>query len=172
MRRIKLFAACSLDNFIARPDGGVEWLFHDADYGFKAFYQSVDTVFIGRKTYDMMVSFGEQGYRGKKNFVFSRTVQPSPNREVVFVDSPVRELVDSIRKERGRDLWLAGGGELNAAFQAEKLVDDVILAIHPVVLGSGIPLFIPGVPQLDLEFVRSVSYPSGLISLFYKRAGT
>jgi dihydrofolate reductase len=168
MRAVKLFIACSLDGFIARKDNGVDWLFHDTDYGMSAFYKTVDTVLIGRKTYDLMVRLGLSHYKGKVNYVFSRTRAGTGGESVQYVSSDVGEFVESLSKTKGKDIWLVGGSVLIDSFLKRHLIDEIILAVHPVILGEGIPLFRGGFMQIDLTLQKCVEYESGLVQLWYR----
>ena len=169
MRAVKLFIACSLDGFIARKDNCVDWLFHDTDYGMSAFYKTVDTVLIGRKTYDLMVRLGLPYYKGKTNYVFSRTRTGVEGEGIHYVSSDIGEFVESLRQRKGKDIWLVGGSVLIDSFLKRHLIDEIILAVHPVILGKGIPLFRGGVAQTDLTLQKCVEYESGLVQLWYRR---
>jgi dihydrofolate reductase len=168
MRKVKLFIAISLDGYIARADGGIDWLFTDADYGYTAFYDAVDTVVMGRKTYDLAMGFDEYPYPGKAGYVFSRSRSAGDGRVTFVKDSP-RSFVDNLRKLPGRDIWLVGGGELTRDFLAADLVDDMVISIHPILIGNGVPLFFPREGDLRLELVGSQSFPSGLVQIRYLR---
>lgn len=166
MRKVKLFVANSLDGYIARADGSMDWLFHDQDYGMSEFYETVDTAIIGRKTYDTMLSFGESSYPGLKNYVITRSRRKSERKDVEFVSTDVAKFVKSLKRAKGKDIWLVGGGELTETFLNEGLVDEFILTVHPVVLGSGIPLF-RNRKQLDLKLAGCETYESGIIQVTY-----
>ena len=147
MRAIKLFIACSLDGFIARKDDSVDWLFHDNNYGMSAFYNTIDTVLIGRKTYDLMVRLGLPYYKGKTNYVFSRTKAGVEGEGIHYVSSDIGEFVESLRQRKGKDIWLVGGSVLIDSLLKRNLINEIILAVHPVILGEGIPLFRGGVAK-------------------------
>jgi len=167
-RRIILSLACSLDGFIARRDGGVDWLFTDGDYGMSEFYRSIDTVLIGRKTHDVMRGFGQASYKGKKNYVFSRAPSPEGSDAIEYVSGEVRPFVESLRQTKGKNIWLVGGTELAEAFLREGLIDEIMLAIHPIILGDGIPLFRTPRPTVELALESFRAYPKGLVMLHYR----
>lgn len=167
MRRIKLFIASSLDSYIARPDGGIDWLFSDGDYGYQAFYDSIDTVVMGRKTWDLARTFGEFPYPGKAAYVFSRSRDRTHPR-AQFVAEPVGAFMRTLRAQPGLDIWLVGGGELVREFLNTGLVDDFIVSIHPIVLGAGLPLFPAPCGETRLRHVQTVPYPSGLVQIHYR----
>ena len=170
MRAVKLFIATSLDAYIAREDGGVDWLFQEGDYGWTTFIASVDTALIGRRTFDFMVGAGAPTFEGLDHYVFSRTLSPDTEGVTVVSWDPA-DLVTELRRRPGKDIWLVGGGELNTALARAGMIDEMIVSVHPVVLGSGIPLFAPGCTQTDLEFVGSETWGTGLVQLSYRRKG-
>ncbi len=169
MRKVKLFIADSLDGYIARRDGSVDWLFTDGDYGMAAFVKSVDTALMGRKTYAMALRLGgiPDSPGGIKYYVFSRSPQTSSDKKVEFVSSDVQSFVESLCQAEGKDIWLMGGGELIASFLKERLIDEIILTVHPVILGAGIPLFRGEHPQTDLKLVSCRSHKNGIVQVHY-----
>jgi dihydrofolate reductase len=169
MRQVKYFVANSLDGFISRPDGSVDWLFTDQDYGMAEFFASVDVAVMGRKTYDKMLELApaQPFFPGMDNYVFSR-IQPSGKRNAVsFISSPVESWVEGVRETPGKDIWLVGGGELVRDFLQQRLVNQIALTIHPRLLGQGVPLFPPPYPETELELVRCKQYANGLVQVFY-----
>jgi dihydrofolate reductase len=166
-RRVRLFIASSLDGFIAREDGAIDWLFTDADYGYTAFYDQVDTVVMGRRTYELSLSFGPDVYAGRAVYVFSRTRTGGVGDSATFVREGPAALVARLREAEGRDIWLVGGSMLVRDFLAAGMVDDLILSVHPILLGGGIPLFLPHPRETRLRLRRSEAFPSGLVQLVY-----
>ena len=173
-RKLILYIATSLDGYIAREDGNIDWLSivedKNEDYGYREFLSSIDTVIMGRKTYDMVLSFDEFPYPDKKCFVVTRTERP-PDRWVNFWSRDVSELLSMIRRKNGLNIWLVGGGELIHKFSTENLIDEYIVSIVPIILGSGIPLFRKGESEVRLGLLGSSVFPSGLVQLIYKRQG-
>lgn len=169
MRKIRLFIATSLDGYIARTSGEIDWLFTDADYGYTEFYDQIDTLLIGRKTYEQVLTFGEYPYPGKKAYVFSQHPPTGENEFVEFVTGDWTAFINQLRQQQGGDIWLVGGGQLIQFCLKQGLVDELILAIHPLILGDGIPLIVQdeslGV-QLSLKQVKT--YDSGLLQVFYE----
>jgi len=169
MREVVLFIATSLDGFIARPDGGIDWLFSDADYGYAAFFDSIDTVVMGRKTHELALSFGPPYVnRGKAGYVFSRTRAGSKDENAEFVAGNPKDLIRSLRTRAGKDIWLVGGAELVRDFLARDLIDEFVISVHPVILGAGIPLFPAPGRELSLKLKNSISFESGLVQLQYE----
>ena len=167
MRKVILFIASSLDGYIARENGGIDWLFSDADYGYSEFYSSIDTVIVGRKTYDQSLGFEEYPYKGKKVYVFTRDKRAG-DRYVDFVSSDLAGLVRKLKQLEGKDIWLVGGSDIVSILLNAGLVDRIILSIHPIVLGRGIPLFKGLTQEIQMKLVKTLSYPSGLAQLHYE----
>ena len=165
---VRLYVATSLDGFVADNDHGLDWLFTDGDYGYKDFYGSIGGLVMGRKTYDVIRGFADWPYADRPCWVFSR--RPAVAHEGVhFVAGRPADLVPQIAEEVDGPIWLVGGGEITAEFMVADMVDELILSVHPIVLGDGIRLFHRGIPRLDLELVNSETWASGLVQLTYSR---
>jgi dihydrofolate reductase len=166
MRKVKLFIASSLDCYIARSDGRVDWLFTDGDYGYAKFYDSIDTAIMGRKTYETALKFEEQPYKDKKCYVFTRS--PGERyRNVEFSSDVVGVTRDLVSSEGKKDIWLVGGAEINSILLDAGLVHEIIVAVHPTILGSGIPMF-NKVKQADMKLLDLVRYDNGLLQMRYE----
>jgi dihydrofolate reductase len=181
MRKVKYFVANSLDNFIARPDGGVEWLFNDGtDYGMAEFFRSIDCVLLGRKTYDFATGHAQRQRKSKKSkkkasvswgmksYVFSRTLKAEPDDDFTVVSENAGAFVWKLKNEPGRDIWLMGGGALAGSLLTAGVVDEIGLNIHPVLLGEGIPLFSGLTIQRDLELIESKAHQNGCVQVAYR----
>ena len=180
MRKVKYFVANSLDNFIARPDGGVDWLFNDGtDYGMAEFFRSIDCVLLGRKTYEVAIAHNQPQRKsrkakkkagfsvGMKSYVFSRTLKADPKDDFTIVSNNAGAFVRKLKKEAGKDIWLMGGGELAGSLLGEGVVDQLSLNIHPVMLGEGIPLFAGLTASVVLELIASKSHKNGCVQVDY-----
>lgn len=169
MGKLKLFIAASLDGYIARPDGSVDWLFTDGDYGYQDFYGSIGTVLMGRKTYDKVLEFGDYPYKDKRSIVFTRQ---DPSLQITdkpeFVSGDIVKFTDSLRRSEDSDIWLVGGSQIIRLFLEQDLIDEIILSIHPVILGNGIPLFDRIKKEVRMELINDVSFESGLVQLHYR----
>ena len=181
MRKVKYSVANSLDNFIARKDDSVDWLLMDGDYGMREFFASIDAVLIGRKTYDIALSMSPPakpkskktaGKRASKSatetFVFSRTMKDRGDESITIISENAGEFVRNLKNQSGKDIWLMGGGELARGLFAEQLVDEISLNIHPVLLGSGIPLFPEIGKQIDLELLACKAHKNGCVQVTYR----
>jgi dihydrofolate reductase len=170
MRLVKYFVASSLDSFISRQDGSVDWLFMDQDYGMKDFLASVDVAVMGRKTYEKALELSPQGvnFSGMKAYVFSHLLPKGENNQVEVVSDDLETWLKSIRATPGKDIWLVGGGEMVREFLQKRLVNEIGIAIHPRLLGDGVPLYRQPYPETELQLLRSKAYPNGLLQMFYR----
>ncbi|NJK85833.1 MAG: dihydrofolate reductase [Bacteroidales bacterium] len=171
-RKLMLFIAMSLDGFIAKKDGNIDFLNRvnspGEDYGYSDFLENTDTVIWGRKTFDKVISFGEGiPHENKKVFVISRT--RTGNHGHITYHGDVVQLVNDLKNEEGKNIYCDGGGEIVFALLQKNLIDTLIVSIIPHLLGSGIRLFNEGYPEQSLKFKRSVSFPSGLVQLWYEK---
>jgi dihydrofolate reductase len=164
MRKIILQVAVSLDSFIEGPNGEIDWCFTDQDYGMKDFFKQVDTVFMGRKTYELMLTMGDDataGFPKFKEYIFSTTLNEVNDGVVIRDDVPLQ--VEKIKNENGKDIWLFGGGSLTTSLMNLKLVDEIWLAVHPVILGGGKPLFENLNERVNLDHLDTKTYSTGLV---------
>ena len=172
MRRVRYGVGASLDGYIAGPAGDLSYLVSDPAYDARAFLGSIDTVLMGRRTYEVARRHGAGGFAGLRAYVFSRTLRPDDHPEVTVVARGAAGVVAALRREPGgKDIWLAGGGGLLATLLAAGVVDTVEVGISPVLLGRpGVPLLAPA-PALPhpvrLTLTRSRAYPSGLLVAEY-----
>jgi dihydrofolate reductase len=172
MRKVILGLGISLDFYIARPNGAVDFLFMPKDYSMEPFFRSIDTAIMGRKTWDAALAMGggDPGLvSGMKTYVMSRTAPPGERNGVTFTNATPAGLVSQIRRKKGKNIWHMGGGELARDFLKADLVDQLYLGIVPTLIGEGIPLFPPGFPQRDFKLVENLSFSRGMISLKYDR---
>ena len=169
MRKLILQVAVSLDGFIEGPNGEIDWCFTDQDYGLKDFFKQIDTLFIGRKTYELMLRMGENaspGFPKFKEYIFSTTLEKVKD-DAVLIKDDIESEVKKIKNENGKDIWLFGGGSLTTSLMDLSLVDEVWLAVHPVVLGGGKPLFPEIKKRVDLKLLDTKVYSTGLVFLKY-----
>jgi dihydrofolate reductase len=173
MRKIILQLAVSLDGFIEGPNGEFDWCFTDQDYGMTEFFQRIDSVFYGRKSYELSLSMADTIDGGElpampklKEYVFSTTLnQTKPG--VILINGDIEAEVQRIKNEPGKDIWLFGGASLTASLLNLGLVDEISLAVHPIILGGGKPLFGQLANRIPLTLLDTKTYSSGLVSLTY-----
>lgn len=170
MRPLVCYIATSLDGYIAGPNGEIDWLFTDQDYGYTAFFAGVDSVVMGRKTYDLCLTFGEYPYQNMPNYVWSRT-RSGTDGHATFVSGDLAELLKKLKQKEGKTIWLVGGSALVGEALRHDLLEELILSVHPVMLGDGVPLFPRGLPARSFQFVATESFSSGLVQPTYRRAG-
>lgn len=160
--KVVLYIAMSLDGFIAKNDGSVDWL-NDvegdgADNGYGQFYDTIGTVIMGRMTYDeVLILTDEFPYADKPCYVLSRT-KPKSAPHVIFTDEPIQTLIPKLVQTSKGDVWLVGGGQLVRAFLECKLIDEIQLAIIPKILGEGIPLFPKGTNPNGFHLIDAVKF--------------
>ncbi|MBB5396817.1 dihydrofolate reductase family protein [Mucilaginibacter sp. AK015] len=168
MRKIILNVAVSLDGFIEGPNGEYDWCLDDQDYGMEAFYANTDTIFIGRKSFELIRS--DTGmFPVKHMYVFSDTLIPQPDEEITVISSENFEsAVAEIMEADGGDIWLFGGAELVTAFMKKRLVTELMLSIHPLILGAGKPLFKDIKERVALTLIDQKAYNTGLLQVRYE----
>lgn len=166
-----VFLATSLDGFIARPDGGLDWLqsvhLEGEDYGFGAFMTGVDTLVVGRATYDVVLGFEPWPYVGKRVVVLTHR-PPAPRHDEVFMAGDPTAIAAALAASGARRVYLDGGATVRA-FLAADLVDSLTLSILPVVLGAGIRLFGGDGPERRLALEGVESWSTGMVQLRYRR---
>ena len=169
MRNVVLEAAITLDGYIARPDGSVDYLFMPKGFSLEPFFKSIDVVIMGRKTYEVGLKLGGFGMFKIPIFVMSRSMPEREEGNLVFTHQSPRELITALRKAKGKKIWLMGGGELTRSFLQEDLVDELSFGVVPILLGEGVPMFPAGFPQRNFTLAESKSYSGGFLRLHYQR---
>jgi dihydrofolate reductase len=174
MRRVVLGLGISLDGYIARLDGSVDFLFMPKDYSMGPFFKTVDTALMGRKTYEvgLRMSGGSFSNYGLTCYVFSRSMAPGERPGVTIVNEPPRLFIENLRKQKGKNIWHMGGGELGRAFLQDDLIDELYIGVVPTVIGEGLPLFPSGFPERKFALIENKTYSRGLIVLKYDRLRT
>ncbi|MFB3164831.1 dihydrofolate reductase family protein [Neobacillus sp. 179-J 1A1 HS] len=158
--RLVFYGAISLDGYLARENHSLDWLFGtegEEETGYQEFYDSVDTILMGRSTYDQIAILSPEKfpYEGKPCYVFSRTMTGS-NEHVTFINEDIIGFTQSLKEQEGKRVWVVGGGEVLKPLL--KLVDEFIIQIAPTIIGKGIPLFVPGDQENKLTLVDVRSF--------------
>jgi len=173
MRKLILGLAISLDGYIEGAKGEYDWCFTDQDYGLKAFFDRIDAMFIGRKSYEMMQQHESSSDAAIPDmpvlteYVFSETLESVKSGDILIAEDTITE-ARRIKAEPGKDIWLFGGASLSESMMQAGLVDELWLSVHPVLLGSGKPLFHQHSNRISLHLLESKTYETGLVSLRYK----
>ncbi|WP_284646585.1 dihydrofolate reductase family protein [Paenibacillus silviterrae] len=177
-RKIILDLAVTLDGFIEGKNGEVDWCIMDSEMGFHHFLNQIDTIIYGRKSYDIWGQFTPElehtdferefweSVHSKEKYVFSRT-QKGIGNKAIFINDSIVEKVNELKNKPGKDIWLYGGASLITTFINLGLVDEYRLSVHPVVLGEGKPLFADIKQRLNLKFVNTRTFSSGVVQLIY-----
>jgi dihydrofolate reductase len=181
MRKVTLGLANSLDNYIARKDGGSDWLHWNSEIAeiSAKFMKTVDVLVMGRKTYEVMLAAGETSYPGATNYVFTRSTKKAAAlrkrlagkkaaRNVEIVSEDAAAFVGKLKTKKGKGIVVFGGGELASSLFNADLIDEVVLNVHPVILGSGIPLFAEIERQINLELFDIKRLQNSCVMLSYR----
>ncbi|HBU77722.1 MAG TPA: dihydrofolate reductase [Muricauda sp.] len=175
MRKLSLFIATSLDGYIAKPNDDLNFLKlvekEGEDYGYTEFTDTVDTILIGRKTYDYVIreiGIGHYDNGQRDVYVITRTERPQ-NGRTIFYSGNIAELVKQLKSQKGKNIYCDGGAEVINELLKHDLIDEFAISIIPILLGSGKRLFEDGRPEQILEFVEVKTFDTGLTQLHYRR---
>ena len=175
MRKLSLFIAASLDGYVAKPNDDLSFLKlvekEGEDYGYAEFTANIDTIILGRKTYDYVVrEIGSSHYdNGQRDvYVITRTERPGVGR-TTFYTGKLTELVQRLKSGIGKNIYCDGGAEIINELLQHDLIDEFIISIIPVLVGNGTRLFKDNRPEQQLEFVSAKSFETGLTQLHYRR---
>jgi dihydrofolate reductase len=170
-RKISLFIAMSLDGYIAKPDGDISFLDEmnqdGEDYGYNSFIESVDTVILGRKTYDKILSMGiESPYGDRDVLVLTRSPKDNSGK-TTFYSGNLKELVTTLKCKPGKTIYCDGGAEIISQLMYENLIDEMTISIIPVLLGEGIRLFGSNFQEKKIKLMESKTFKKGLVQFHY-----
>lgn len=168
LRPITFFIATSADGMIARENGSTDWMSKDCFQHYKEFFKKVDTVLLGRKSFENILTRGPWPYTGKQSFVFSNSLKNDFGPEVQVIARDPVAFVEDLKESEGGRMWLIGGAELARTLMTHNMVDEVILDIHPHILGSGVHLFPLPLHSMFWELVDSKELASSLIRVQYR----
>lgn len=173
-RKVVLYISMSLDGYIATKDNGIDFLSivqkEGEDYGYNDFVNSVDCVIIGRKTYEKVIEMGfEYPHTDKDVYIITRTKRPSIGT-FQFYNGNIKQLVNRLKNQPGKNIYCDGGAEIANELMKNKLIDELIISVVPILLGEGIKLFKDGRPEQKLELILTKQFDKGLVQLHYKRA--
>jgi dihydrofolate reductase len=177
MTKTVLYIATSLDGFIARPDGNLDWLTsvpnpQTGDYGYAELLNSIRTTIMGRKTYDEIIGFGvDWPYTKLNSFVITRNKDlkiQSP--DTYALTENLKDFFTDLKKKTEKDIWLIGGGQLITTFITEGLLDKMIITIIPKIIGEGLPLFADKPKETNWKLTEAKSFDTGVVNLTYEKA--
>jgi len=167
MRRVRYSVAASLDGYIASRSGGYDWIVREPGIDFSAFFRQIDTVLMGRKTFEVAQAQKPAPPMPGAPYVFSRSLRPQDHPDVTVVGDSAESTVAALREQDGKDIWLMGGGVLFRSLLEAGLVDSLEVGVQPVLLGGGIPLLPPTARTTRLDLVREERFRSGILLLRY-----
>lgn len=175
MKKFKLYIATSIDGYIAREDGSLDWLENlpnpdQTDYDYKKFYDTIDVVVMGRKTYEIILGFDvDWPYGDSTTYIITsrKAYQPETENTKVLnrLDS---RMLSQIRSSAKKNIWVVGGGKLITSLLNTGVVEEMVLCVIPIILGSGIPLFPDKPKETNFSLIKSNSYKSGAVLNYYK----
>ena len=172
-RKVILYIATSLDGYIATKNENLDFLSlveqEGEDYGYADFIKTVDTVIVGRKSYDKVLSMGfDFPHADKESYIITRTPKP-PIGNIQFYTENLEALILKLKEKDGQNIFVDGGAEIVNLMMNDNLIDVFCVSIIPVLLGDGISLFQDNRPELQLKFVRSETFKSGLVQIWYQK---
>lgn len=170
-RKLILYIAMSLDGYIAKKDDDISFLFEvekeGEDYGHSAFLETVDTIIVGRKTYDKILSMGiEWPYGSREVYVLTRSLKPDSGT-LHFYNGNLSDLISKLKNQDGKHIYCDGGAETIHQLLLDDLIDEMIISIIPVLLGDGISLFNEGFQEKKLQLLSADSFEKGVVQLHY-----
>jgi dihydrofolate reductase len=167
-----LYIATSLDGYIAKLDGGIDWLPSPEAGGesssYTQFYSSIDALLMGSTTYEQVLGFGDWVYPDKPSYILTSRNLSTVRTDIFFVKGGIEEVINEINQKGYQRVWVIGGGKVASAFMQRNLVDEYIITIIPMILGAGISLY-QFVPELKLDLIDAKSDSSGMVELYYRK---
>jgi len=171
-RKVILYIAASLDGYIAKPDDDLSFLSiveqEGEDYGYNDFLSFVDTIIIGRKTFDWVIGqMGKYPDEGKKVYIISRTEKPK-EEYLTYYTGNIAELILNLKTQNGANIFINGGAQIVHELLKERLIDEIIISFIPILLGNGTPLFLKDFPEQKLKLISSKKFSIGLLQVHYQ----
>jgi len=167
MRKIIVNLCCSLDSFIEGAHGEIDWCFTDQDYGMTPFLDRVDTLIFGRHSYVQLLEMAPDAFSDKQRIIISKTLRTEA-KNTRIIASNLNEEIQKLITQPGKDIWFFGGARLLSTFLNLNLIDEMIIALHPLILGGGKPLFKDIDQRIKLKLKDTKTYTTGLVQLTYK----
>jgi dihydrofolate reductase len=171
-RKLIVYISCSFDGFIAKPNDDLSFLElvqkDGEDYGYSDFIETIDTVIIGRKTYDWVMSHVDKFPNSHKETYVITKLKKENNGKIVFYNDSLTQLVLKLKKEMGKHIFCDGGAQIVNELYRTNLIDEVILSVVPIIVGNGTKLFEQGIPEKCLKLISSKTFDTGLVQLHYQ----
>jgi dihydrofolate reductase len=171
-RKVILYIAASLDGYIAKPEDNLSFLStvekENEDYGYMTFMSTVDTVILGRKTYDWILDNADFPFSDKETYVITRFPGPGTGK-IIFYTGNIKDLMLKLKSEEGKNIYCGGGAEIVNEFLNDDLIDEFVISIIPILIGRGIQLFQDGRPEQKLVLVSAKWFETGLVQIHYRR---
>ncbi|HZF62978.1 MAG TPA: dihydrofolate reductase family protein [Chitinophagaceae bacterium] len=171
MRKVVVYIAMSLDGYIAKTGDDLSFLSiveqKGEDYGYSAFIKTVDTIIMGRKTYDWVMKQVSEFPHKKQTYIITRAPRPAINN-VEFYSGSLNDLVHALKQKEGLNIFVDGGAQVINELMQHQLIDEFIISIIPCFIGEGVRLFKDGRPEQIMELVSAKSFPSGLVQIHYR----
>lgn len=171
MTKFILYIATSLDGYIARLDGSIDWLpsleVDGEANSYNQFYNSIDALVMGYTTYEQVLGFGDWVYPGKFSYVLTSRDLSTSRNDIFFVKGGIQEVIKNINNKGYQRVWVVGGGKVASSFIRQGLIDEYMITVIPIILGSGISLY-QSLPSVKLDLIELKSYSSGMVELCYK----
>ncbi len=171
MKNVIYSVGISLDGYLARRNGEVDFLFMPKDFSMQAFVASIDTIIAGRKTYEhgIKMGFGLRSNAQTKAIVCSKTLPAGIRDGVEFTRLSPSRLLSKLSKSEGKNIWLMGGGDLARSFFKADLIDEIHLGVLPILIGEGLPAFLPKFGDRNFKLTECKTYEGGMVNLKYQR---
>jgi dihydrofolate reductase len=171
-RSVILYIAMSLDGYIAKPNDDLSFLLivekEGEDYGYTDFINSVDTIIMGRKTYDwILTQMPEFVHADKETYIITRAPRPGAGK-TTFYSASLKDLVLRLKSEQGKNIFIDGGAEIVNELLKENLIDEFVISVIPILVGEGVKLFNDGRPEQKLKLITTKQFESGLVQFHYK----
>lgn len=166
MRRVIVSLCTSLDSYIEGENGEIDWCLTDQDYSMTEFLNRIDTIFIGRKSYEQLLELAPNAFADKLQIIFSKTIETSIVNTQIISEN-IEDEVNRIKNAEGKDIWLFGGANLISSLLRLNLVDELMISVHPLILGKGKNLFIDIDKRIPLKYKETKTYSTGLVQLYY-----
>lgn len=172
MGKIIVYIAQSLDGYIARKDGDISWLSRfenqGEDHGYTEFMRDVATLVVGSATYEQVLTFAGWPYGGKKTYVLtSKDLKKAPRADIEFYSGDLSRLLNQIKSKSDKNIWIVGGAKVVSSLLNEKLIDELMVFIIPILLAEGIGLFTNLEQESELTLIDSKQYQSGIVLAHY-----